>query len=185
MACLTEILSQIAEPASSSPTTPLPPICNICLEPFASSSPPPRDHPSPFHITDLAPITIATEAADPEPAIALKQCGHVFGSHCLATWFQTANTCPMCRTEVFQKPEPVEPNVHFSLGAYVFGGIEVGRSEFRDGVRIGMVGTADERLEGDVEDFYYLEERLDGGEEEGGWMRPLLRRGEGEDEIFD
>ena len=54
--------------------------CHICIQPFAN------------------PNHAATEQTE----VPLKlPCNHIMGSICLATWFQTNNTCPLCRTTLF------------------------------------------------------------------------------------
>ncbi|KAF2866952.1 hypothetical protein BDV95DRAFT_611240 [Massariosphaeria phaeospora] len=35
-------------------------------------------------------------------ALRIKSCGHVFGASCLSTWIRTADTCPMCRSVLFE-----------------------------------------------------------------------------------
>ena len=47
--------------------------CSICKEPFNSESP------------------------------LQLPCGHVMGRKCISRWFETSNTCPLCRTVIFQQ----------------------------------------------------------------------------------
>lgn len=37
-------------------------------------------------------------------------CGHVFHTGCLLGWLKTHNTCPCCRTELYDKPEVPDQN---------------------------------------------------------------------------
>lgn len=55
-------------------------ICHICKEPFNDSDP--------------------GFAANSELPVQLS-CNHIMGSACLATWFHSSNSCPMCRATLF------------------------------------------------------------------------------------
>lgn len=47
--------------------------------------------------------------------VQLETCKHVFGHHCILNWFETdrtaANTCPSCRTVLFQADDATTRNV--------------------------------------------------------------------------
>lgn len=58
--------------------------CPICRESFATSAR--STHPAPFEAPLLLP------------------CNHIMGDICLTTWFESHNTCPMCRVPLFNDP---------------------------------------------------------------------------------
>ncbi|KAF1952442.1 hypothetical protein CC80DRAFT_572064 [Byssothecium circinans] len=78
--------------------------CNICLNPLITTqiqnaTPDPfRDVLSYFIKRNKLSMPIQPE---PEPAVQIKQCGHIFGINCLMTWFEENETCPMCRVVLF------------------------------------------------------------------------------------
>ncbi|MCJ1460590.1 hypothetical protein MMC28_010972 [Mycoblastus sanguinarius] len=38
-----------------------------------------------------------------EHALKMRKCGHVIGNYCIRKWFETSNSCPFCRDELFEK----------------------------------------------------------------------------------
>ncbi|KAF2465396.1 uncharacterized protein BDR25DRAFT_318279 [Lindgomyces ingoldianus] len=77
------------------------PTCDICLEDLAAH----------FSTTTTTAGTKVSATTNPTPdsqteiAVQLTPCGHIFGEKCLRTWFETVNTCPICRQELFVKEE--------------------------------------------------------------------------------
>ena len=64
-------------------------ICHICKEPF-------NDSDSGFAGNSELPVQLP--------------CNHIMGSACLATWFHSSNSCPMCRATLFpQEASSWEP----------------------------------------------------------------------------
>ncbi|KAF2247199.1 hypothetical protein BU26DRAFT_506478 [Trematosphaeria pertusa] len=64
---------------------------------------------SDFLTTSVQPATcsLCSEPYDSEDhsGVELSLCGHQFCRLCLDKWFEKANTCPNCRTELFEKPD--------------------------------------------------------------------------------
>ncbi|KAF8053975.1 hypothetical protein N665_1358s0010 [Sinapis alba] len=51
------------------------------------------------------------EFEDDETLRLLPKCDHVFHTHCIGAWLQGHVTCPVCRTNLAEVAEPVEPGV--------------------------------------------------------------------------
>ncbi|KAL0718085.1 hypothetical protein Bca4012_067407 [Brassica carinata] len=51
------------------------------------------------------------EFEDDETLRLLPKCHHVFHPHCIGAWLQGHVTCPVCRTNLAEPTEPVEPGV--------------------------------------------------------------------------
>ncbi|CAN8265372.1 unnamed protein product [Cochlearia groenlandica] len=49
------------------------------------------------------------EFEDDETLRLLPKCDHVFHPHCIGAWLQGHVTCPVCRTNLTEKQQPVEP----------------------------------------------------------------------------
>jgi hypothetical protein len=90
------------------------PNCAICTRPLYISPPateanstcatasPSHTHTmacDPSHRASIAPINNEV----PQPGIKITVCGHVLGYSCALTWFKEHNTCPFCRTVVYEK----------------------------------------------------------------------------------
>ncbi|XP_027367948.1 RING-H2 finger protein ATL2-like [Abrus precatorius] len=50
-----------------------------------------------------------TEFVNGEQGRILPNCNHAFHTHCIDTWFHSHSNCPLCRTLVHPRAEPVQP----------------------------------------------------------------------------
>jgi hypothetical protein len=66
-----------------------------------------KEHEQKKHITSLRLTTSSTTLKDvpDHTPCRLSCCGNVFGRHCINTWLDKANTCPMCRAVLFRNEE--------------------------------------------------------------------------------
>ncbi|KAK4540315.1 hypothetical protein LTR36_009627 [Oleoguttula mirabilis] len=76
-------------------------------------------------------------------------CGHIFDFECAKTWFDTNNTCPMCRTHLYQ-PSQVTPALPVHIE-----GMELGLSLDETAV-IRSVGEFDSRMQGMEENDTFI-----------------------------
>ncbi|KAF2787403.1 hypothetical protein K505DRAFT_367389 [Melanomma pulvis-pyrius CBS 109.77] len=80
-------------------------ICYICLDPYHS----PSNVPGELFLED--PIRLP--------------CGHIFGSSCILRWTLERNTCPYCRTKLFDTHASPVDSTFFDTSAIVPGGADV------------------------------------------------------------
>ncbi|KAH7093027.1 hypothetical protein FB567DRAFT_161537 [Paraphoma chrysanthemicola] len=104
--CSRDTATRPITPSDDCPST-----CTICLEP----------------ITTTACQKHQRNESLPEPAVAIIQCGHIFGRNCLAQWMRESNTCPICRVEFFEMPKPtLAENMErplYAMGVYAGAGV--------------------------------------------------------------
>lgn len=95
-------------------------ICPICHEAYVNAS-----HSD--HITDSLPKAHEESRQDDEnvdhAASRILTCGHIYGSDCIRTWLETADTCPMCRKKLFIRPRSRPSDEAFD-GSAVLGMID-------------------------------------------------------------
>lgn len=51
-------------------------------------------------------ISLHDDIDDEHLSAKLVVCGHTFGEACIVEWLENATTCPMCRTVVYNEPNP-------------------------------------------------------------------------------
>lgn len=95
-------------------------ICPICHEAYVDTS-------QANHVTDsLAKAHEESWQRDTNVdhrASRILICGHIYGSDCIRTWLETADTCPMCRKKLFTRPR-IRPSDEASDGSAVLGMID-------------------------------------------------------------
>ena len=76
--------------------------CYICLNPLAVHS----SHTTNTPISHNDTSSSSSASSNFHSAVRITRCDHVFGEACLTTWLNVGNTCPMCRSLLFEKEQP-------------------------------------------------------------------------------
>ena len=58
--------------------------------------------PSSHHVDQDCAICLLPYSPS-QPPVCLDLCGHIYHRECILTWLDTHSTCPMCRTNLFQR----------------------------------------------------------------------------------